>query len=365
MDDFRLRICCRLQEHRLLGMTENIRMRSILTRQLLLCVATALAACWLAACSTPAAAPDSTLPSPPLAPVQGPGAAEVRNARVVDSSHGFLGRSYTLFEPADPVPQSAPVIIFMHGFGGNWPGPYSGWIDHLVQRGNIVIFPTYQASTLTLTALYMPNTIAAIKDALATLQAPDHVKPDLTRIAVVGHSMGGSIAANLAVRSADASSGVPRLRAMMNVAPQNGSDILFPIEELSNIPSDMLILEVVGDSDDIAGDRLAKQIFYGASRVPLANKGFVTLHSDSHGKPALVANHFAPLSQNAEHGGLVKYATDALDFYGYWKLFDGLTDAAFYGKNRDYAFGGTPLEMDMGRWSDGMPVVPLTVTNHP
>ena len=47
---------------------------------------------------------------------------------------------------------------------------------------------------------------------------------------------------------------------------------------------------------------------------------------------------------------------NALDYYGTWKLFDGLIDAAFTGKNRDYALGNTPQQRFMGLWSDGVPV---------
>ena len=47
---------------------------------------------------------------------------------------------------------------------------------------------------------------------------------------------------------------------------------------------------------------------------------------------------------------------DALDFYGYWKLFDALSDAAFYGRNREFALGNTPDYCYMGTWSDGRPV---------
>jgi hypothetical protein len=56
---------------------------------------------------------------------------------------------------------------------------------------------------------------------------------------------------------------------------------------------------------------------------------------------------------------------DALDYYAYWKLFDALTDAAFYGRNRDYALGGGRNQTHMGRWSDGKPVEPLQVRNDP
>jgi hypothetical protein len=39
-------------------------------------------------------------------------------------------------------------------------------------------------------------------------------------------------------------------------------------------------------------------------------------------------------------------------YYGIWKVFDGLIDAAFYGKSRNYAHE----QRFMGLWSDGVPV---------
>ena len=52
---------------------------------------------------------------------------------------------------------------------------------------------------------------------------------------------------------------------------------------------------------------------------------------------------------------------DALDFYGTWKLLDGLTDAAFHGTHREYALGNTAQQRFMGKWSDGVPVKELIV----
>ena len=56
---------------------------------------------------------------------------------------------------------------------------------------------------------------------------------------------------------------------------------------------------------------------------------------------------------------------NAMDFYGTWKLFDALTDAAFNGRNREYALGNTPQQRFMGLWSDGVPVKELKVTDKP
>jgi hypothetical protein len=64
-------------------------------------------------------------------------------------------------------------------------------------------------------------------------------------------------------------------------------------------------------------------------------------------------------------GGTTPTTPDALDFYGFWKLFDALTDAAFYGKNRVYALGNTPQQRYMGAGSDGRPVKELVILDRP
>jgi len=52
-------------------------------------------------------------------------------------------------------------------------------------------------------------------------------------------------------------------------------------------------------------------------------------------------------------------AANALDFYGPGNSSTGCVDAAFYGKNREYALGNTPQQRFMGMWSDGVPVKEL------
>ena len=55
-------------------------------------------------------------------------------------------------------------------------------------------------------------------------------------------------------------------------------------------------------------------------------------------------------------GSSGREATDTLDYFGYWKWFDALIDAAFFGRNRGIALGDTPEQRFMGKWSDGNPV---------
>ena len=333
--------------------------------------------------------------SPPSQPKSGPGGADYRHDRVVKNCYGEGGTQYWLFEPASPKPKSAPLIVLNHGWGGMYPWPYGAWIEHLVRRGNIVIYPRYQASLATRAEQFTPNAIQAVKDAIGRLKTGNHVRPDLEKFAIVGHSAGGAVSANMAARAR--SQGLPKPRALMldqsalgrGKTPSGFGAPGFPLADFSTIPADILMLVVVGSEDKISGDLAARIIFPKTPQIPQANKDWVILVSDYHGKPPLVADHFAPCAPDdsyaaGERGGWLaervqekarerfaermgvaemdkKMTVDALDYYGSWKLFDALTDAAFYGKNRGYALGNTPEQCYMGKWSDGTPVKELVV----
>lgn len=329
--------------------------------------------------------------TPPLQPPSGPGGSQYSHTSVIKNHYGQGGQEYWIFEPDSPKPRSAPVVVFLHGWGGMNPLYYGAWIDHLVKRGNIVIYPRYQASLLTSLKDFTPNTIAAIKDAVERLQTEKgHVTPELNKFAAVGHSMGGLLAANVAALAAE--SKLPRVRALMSVEPGiTESPINFALADLKQLPAATLLLAVAGDRDTLARDTDAKRIYYESTRIPAANKDFITLVSDTHGTPTLIASHRAPTAIDRSYdsgegvSGTPPGASDpigdapqvkrrvrpetmmvnALDYYGTWKLFDALCDAAFTGKNREYALGNTPQQRFMGRWSDGVPVKELKVTDKP
>jgi hypothetical protein len=155
---------------------------------------------------------------------------------------------------------------------------------------------------------------------------------------------------------------------------------------LKKLPAETLLLAIAGDQDGLVRDTDAKRIYYESTRIPEPNKDFILMISDSHGTPPLQASHRAPTAMdrdydNGEGGGggpsgigdvqisrRVRPETmliNAMDYYGTWKLFDALTDAAFTGKNREYALGNTPQQRFMGVWSDGVPVKELKVTDKP
>ena len=116
---------------------------------------------------------------------------------------------------------------------------------------------------------------------------------------------------------------------------------------------------MVGEDDLVVGGTDAKRIYDESIQVPAADKDHITIVKDDRGEPDLLADHNAPLSDS------VLFPPDAVDWYGFWKWLDGLTDAAFYGTNRDYALGNTTEQKNMGLWSDGTPVFEPDVTDNP
>jgi pimeloyl-ACP methyl ester carboxylesterase len=301
-------------------------------------------------------------PKPPGQPSTGYGGAGYRHATIRSSPYGTGGRQYWIFAPADPSPEKAPVVVFLHGWGGMDPLVYGAWIEHLARHGNLVVFPRYQADLLTPPPEMTPNAAWAVKDALERL-AEGTVKPDLTRFALVGHSLGGVIAANLAARGGK--DGLPAARAVLAVEPGDSRGVRAGIrvptafEPLGRIPAETLLLAVVGEDDHLVGSYAARRILREAASVPPANKNLVYLRSDDHGAPALRADHFMPL------GGRGGQGVDALDWLGLWRLFDALRAAAFDGADRRHALGGTPEQRHMGAWSDGTPVKELDVEGAP
>ncbi|MEW5804058.1 MAG: alpha/beta hydrolase [bacterium] len=312
----------------------------------------------------------------PDQPPEGPGGADYTCSKVIKTVHGSDDLTYYLFEPDGPRPETAPVIVFIHGWGGSNPDYYDTWIEHLVRKGNIVIYPVYQSwSSLFTSNRYTSNCIQAIVDAIELLQnqaqnqAQDqsqnqgqgHPKADLDKFAVVGHSVGGILALNVAALARQ--SGLPVPKAIMSVEPRMVP--MLSMEDLSAIPSRTLFLVVAADRDFLSADD-SVMVFRSVSRVPFENKDFIIIISDNYGQPSLIADHLAPTCNATGSAGFIGGVdTNALDYYGTWKLFDALTDAAFYGTNREYALGNTPQQRYMGNWSDGTPVKELVVTDRP
>jgi pimeloyl-ACP methyl ester carboxylesterase len=340
-----------------------------------------------------------TPPTPPEQAVSGPGSRAYAHASLTTSRFGSEADEVHVFEPADPTPERAPVVVFCHGWTATDPALYGAWITHIVRRGYTVVFPRYQRDFRTPPADFTRHALNGTRHALEQLRAPGHVTPDDRGLAFVGHSMGGLVAANLAALAAQGE--LPPPLALMSVAPgktwPEASRIAFPLRDLSVLPASLLLLSVAGDDDDFVRDIDARKIYRGAINVAAENKNYVRMFSDEHGEPSLRADHRAPsapgglitrtdshpfgirgtrgaggavdagdagrrgTSADDEDGGRGEWVTNALDYYGTWKLFDGLADAVFRGVHREYALGNTPQQRYMGEWSDRVPVRELMI----
>lgn len=309
--------------------------------------------------------------APPLQPGTGPGGSNYMHNGVIfsDFTSWLSGDGYWLFEPNQPKPDSADVIVFNHGYGVFNPGPYGQWIEHLVRKGNIVIFPKYQLNDASLPSGYTPNAITGILDAFNELSTnPNRVKPRMEHFAIIGHSFGGVITANLVTEYA--SYGTPKPQCFMLCQPGTGGFDSGRITSYSGMDTDYNALIVVGDDDIVVGDVFGREIM-DSTLIPTTHKNYIIHYEDSHGSPVLEATHNEPLCKNNDYdggtvstvitGGYVASKQDAVDYYCYWKLADALLNCTFYGTDCNYAFGDTPEQRYMGEWSDGTPVTELLV----
>jgi hypothetical protein len=296
-------------------------------------------------------APSVTQPiAQPAQPANGPGGKLRRHAGVRITQVSGSPGSVTIFEPKGPTPPSAPVVAFTQGVG---PEEYQGWIDHLVARGSIVVFQNQPFQAVDLTER-RAGPVAGLRAAVRELARPGHVTPQWDHLLLVGHSVGGNMAAQLAADTA--AQRLPRPDAVFVLQPRlEDAD---STRVLRGISTSTLILALASDHDDRVGQEGPRALWAGLGHIPTASKDYVLVRSDQHGAPGLVADHFLSLSGSGN-------PPDALDFYGPWKLLDALQRCAIARRDCRSALGGTAEQRFMGRWSDGVPVTPLQVTDTP
>lgn len=329
-----------------------------------------------------ACAPLPPAPTAPGRPESGPGSAQYVADEVRTTTLGEGALKVHIYEPDTSELASAPVIVFLHGYGGVNPRYYGAWLEHLARRGHIVLYPVYQDS-LRAPELYTGNALTAVQNAYAELRAGGHILPDDTRLAMVGHSLGCVIAMNLAAVAH--TSGLPRVQALM--AANAGDTTVARKAEIPSIqtgnyeqiPAEMLFLGVVGADDALVGEETVLSLYEGLAQVAPADREVLEISSDASGEPVLAADHHAPLAIDADYDTGARLSVpaaalvalrrrgqrptgddslNALDYYGYWKWCDALIDAAFRGTNREYALGATTQQLFLGTWSDGRPVTP-------
>ncbi len=305
----------------------------------------------------------------PPQPEQGPGGREYSHQSVIFQDFSSKPDGYWLFEPDSPKPDSAHVVVFVHGYGGYNPMIYGKWIRHLVQKGNIVIYPRYQENMLSPNpSKFSENVSKAVRDALAELAKEGHVRPVVSDLAFIGHSYGGVVSADLAINYEIHE--IPQPKVVMLCAPGTGHFKNGRLESYADMPEDIELLIVVNDNDWVVGDEFALKVFNEAVKVKQRN--LLRQYADDHGTPAIEAHHNQTYALDTLFdGGARNYTSkkalristeDAMDYNGYWKLLDAMLDCRRRGENCNFAFGGTAEQTSLGYWSDGTPIRPLEVS---
>jgi len=305
----------------------------------------------------------------PGQPLDGPGGADYKYQSVSFYDAAASADGYWLFEPADPKPDSAEVVVFLHGYGAYNPMAYGKWIKHLVAKGNIVIYPRYQKNLVWPRPVDFPAYAAkGIRDAIAVLQQEGHVKPKLEKVTYIGHSYGGVTAANLGIHWERYN--VPKPTAMLLAQPGSGPFSGARLKDYSALPADLNLVIIAGQDDYVVGDEFSRIIFETAVNTP--NRNFVLQRRDTTGSSRWVlASHSEPYCYDLDFDTGVRNYTaqrvlltsrlNEVDFNCYWKLGDALMEYTRHGRCGDVAFGNTAKQRCMGSWPDGRAIRELDV----
>jgi hypothetical protein len=292
------------------------------------------------------------LPAPPPQPATGPGGSDYFSRGTVYTHFVESPNVYWIITPDDPKPERAPIAIFIPDVGETSPGAYRGWLEHLVRRGFIVIFTAPSDKTGQDDAGIAQDMLLLIESAKQHIPQITSTKAAWELLMFIGHGTGGVIAYNLACDDGIKNSASPK--ALFIVQPyRETSGIrqeLTKLADAANLPAGCSTVLITGADDDPTRDndtRLLSQSL--ATRLPAERFASITIRSDRHGNPPLVADSWLAFAKPGDHG---RQRMDALDWLGVWKLADMLADSAF---SQDKV-AISDEDLSMGKWSDGLPV---------
>ena len=300
-------------------------------------------------------------------PLTGPGSAIYEHDAVSFYNYAEKQDGFWLFEPASPTPKKTNLIVFLHGYGGYNPMIYCQWIKHLVRKGDTVIYPRYQKNVFSPSPnKFSENVVTSIIDALTTIEENDkHIPTNKEQLCIVGHSYGGILAAEITANWEKYA--IPKPLGIFLCAPGTGPFKAGKLENYDVLSSDLNLLVIVNENDYIVGDEMGVKIFETATNTPKRNLIRQQIDngnniSAGHNETYCVDEDF----DSGHHNYTAKKAlritkTNAVDYYGYWKLFDALIDCSRTAKNCEYAFGNTVQQRNLGIAETGDKIKELEV----
>jgi acetyl esterase/lipase len=210
----------------------------------------------------------------------------------VDGSNGVW-----LFRPAGKPKR---LVIFFHGQGGpteTTPSTHRDWIDHLVSRGAVVVYPRYETS---FSAAVLTAADAGVRTASQKLG------PEALPVVALGYSRGAALAVEYAAAAPGQHLPVPDAVESVNPVPfgdQSHVVDLSPIRPATIMA--LIVIEKDPHGSDGAGlllTRLRQAGFPGGQvRLNIARS-----------RGSFVADHLGPLSSSPGARAAYWAPTDAL-----------------------------------------------------
>jgi hypothetical protein len=238
-----------------------------------------------------------------LAAVAGCGGSSYPDRATATGPIGKGSSGVWIFQPAG---KPKDVVVFFHGQGGPTeatPVNHQPWIDHLVQRGSVVIYPRYEVS-------YEPDPIPFVVNGVKA--AMQRVDTKGLPVLAIGYSRGGGLVVEYGAFAKQ--NGLPVPNAIMAVFPAGQGDER-RIIPLTGIDHKTAILLQTGEDDSVVAGGGARFLL-----GRLAGAGFPANRVQTdfvRSQKGLVANHFAPLqttpAAKAEFWGVADRMLNDLD----------------------------------------------------
>ena len=369
-------------------------------------VATVFLAAWLVMPGIPALI--GIAPSPPLAPTMGYGAEAGPFDRTT------LRYAYPLPEevvaiqgpteediefsiyltlphlPEDPGIEGVPLAILFHAFNNPSIDSYTDWIDHLSAKGMAVAYiqyPTdvrpeggddFEPTIVNGTSdwphhvprmLSIESALNRLNEIIASSPRDTDIDDVLGNLAIMpehlwigGHSLGGAYALQALGMVQAMSWGNETLMVDTEMAAAR------PVQEdwlpeYSNLPENSIVHLVVSEDDMTVGQ--CNSVHQHALFEQIGNNQSLLLYipSDRYGFPRLVATHYLPA--NEAHDTLADWAFyRRVDAQADWVVAQSRGDL----NTADFAYANlvnTGMLTNLGKWSDGVDVLPIQVYTNP
>lgn len=248
-----------------------------------------------------------------------------------------------------------PLVLFAPALWKPSTMFYRGLIDHLVSRGNAVVFSTYNYNRFFNHEFRFRVLLEGFAAGIELIA--DRI--DTTRIAVIGHSYGGGTVPGVTWEYVKKKKWGAGGACMFISAPWFVHSM--SQEQFEEFPSDVKMLVQVYYGDRRMDRRIAQDIFYNIAIHP-DNKDYITVYDAESDECEIDADHDALQSEDHDE-------VNVIDYYAIYRLIDALMDCAFTGSEAGCALAlgnGSKRQRSMGRWRDGTPVKPLLeVTDRP